>query len=172
MSESLVMSYKSLQPQIDKSVFLAPTATVIGDVTIGVGSSVWFNSILRGDIESIHVGKYTNIQDNSTVHVMGDQPTIIGDYVTIGHNSVIHCKKIGNNCLIGMGAVLLGYCEIGDNTIIGAGTVVTQHKKIPPNSLVLGSPGRIIRPLLDDEIEALHQSAIRYNLVAQEYMKK
>lgn len=172
MSESLVMSYKSLQPQIDKSVFLAPTATVIGDVTIGEGSSVWFNSILRGDIESIHVGKYTNIQDNSTVHVMGDQPTIIGDYVTIGHNSVIHCKKIGNNCLIGMGAVLLGYCEIGDNTIIGAGTVVTQHKKIPPNSLVLGSPGRIIRPLLDDEIEALHQSAIRYNLVAQEYMKK
>ena len=172
MSESLVMSYKSLQPQIDKSVFLAPTATVIGDVTIGEGSSVWFNSILRGDIESIHVGKYTNIQDNSTVHVMGDQPTIIGDYVTIGHNSVIHCKKIGNNCLIGMGAVLLGYCEIGDNTIIGAGTVVTQHKKIPPNSLVLGSPGRIVRPLLDDEIEALHQSAIRYNLVAQEYMKK
>lgn len=172
MSESLVMSYKSLQPQIDKSVFLAPTATVIGDVTIGEGSSVWFNSILRGDIESIHVGKYTNIQDNSTVHVMGDQPTVIGDYVTIGHNSVIHCKKIGNNCLIGMGAVLLGYCEIGDNTIIGAGTVVTQHKKIPPNSLVLGSPGRIIRPLLDDEIEALHQSAIRYNLVAQEYMKK
>jgi carbonic anhydrase/acetyltransferase-like protein (isoleucine patch superfamily) len=172
MSESLVMSYKSLQPKIDKSAFLAPTATVIGDVTLGEGSSVWFNTILRGDIESIHVGKYTNIQDNSTVHVMGDQPTIIGDYVTIGHNSVIHCKKIGNNCLIGMGAVLLGYCEIGDNTIIGAGTVVTQHKKIPPNSLVLGSPGRIVRPLLDDEIEALHQSAIRYNLVAQEYMKK
>jgi carbonic anhydrase/acetyltransferase-like protein (isoleucine patch superfamily) len=172
MSESLVMSYKSLQPKIDTSVFLAPTATVIGDVSIGEGSSVWFNTILRGDIESIHVGKYTNIQDNSTVHVMGDQATIIGDYVTIGHNSVIHCKKIGNNCLIGMGAVLLGYCEIGDNTIIGAGTVVTQHKKIPPNSLVLGSPGRIVRPLLDDEIEALHQSAVRYNLVAQEYMKK
>lgn len=172
MSESLVMSYKSLQPKIDTSVFLAPTATVIGDVSIGEGSSVWFNTILRGDIESIHVGKYTNIQDNSTVHVMGDQATVIGDYVTIGHNSVIHCKKIGNNCLIGMGAVLLGYCEIGDNTIIGAGTVVTQHKKIPPNSLVLGSPGRIVRPLLDDEIEALHQSAIRYNLVAQEYMKK
>jgi len=172
MSESLVMSYKSLQPKIDTSVFLAPTATVIGDVSIGEGSSVWFNTILRGDIESIHVGKYTNIQDNSTVHVMGDQPTVIGDYVTIGHNSVIHCKKIGNNCLIGMGAVLLGYCEIGDNTIIGAGTVVTQHKRIPPNSLVLGSPGRIVRPLLDDEIEALHQSAIRYSLVAQEYMKK
>lgn len=172
MSESLVMSYKSLQPKIDTSVFLAPTATVIGDVSIGEGSSVWFNTILRGDIESIHVGKYTNIQDNSTVHVMGDQATVIGDYVTIGHNSVIHCKKIGNNCLIGMGAVLLGYCEIGDNTIIGAGTIVTQHKKIPPNSLVLGSPGRIVRPLLDDEIEALHQSAIRYNLVAQEYMKK
>lgn len=172
MSEGLIMSYKSLQPEIDPSVFVAPTATIIGGVTIGEGSSVWFNTVLRGDIERIHVGRYTNIQDNTTVHVMGDQPTVIGDYVTIGHNSVIHCKQIGHNCLIGMGAVLLGYCEIGENTIIGAGAIITQHKKIPPNSLVLGSPGRIVRPLLDDEIEALHQSAIRYNLVAQEYRKK
>jgi len=172
MPEALIMPYKSLQPKIDSSVFVAPTATIIGDVTIEEGSSVWFNTVLRGDIERIHVGKYTNIQDNSTVHVMGDQPTIIGNYVTIGHNAVIHCKQIGDNCLIGMGSVLLGYCEIGENTIIGAGTVVTQHKKIPPNSLVLGSPGRIVRPLLDDEIEALHQSAIRYSLVAQGYVKK
>ena len=144
----------------------------IGNVTIGEGANIWFNTVLRGDIQSITVGKYTNIQDNSTVHVMGDQPTVIGDYVTIGHNAVIHGNKIGDNCLIGMGAVLLGYCEIGENTIIGAGAVVTQHKKIPPNSLVVGSPGRIVRPLLDDEIEALHQSAIRYNLLAQQYMQK
>ena len=168
----VIMPYKSVMPKIDPSVFVAPTATVIGNVTIGEGANIWFNTVLRGDIQSITVGKYTNIQDNSTVHVMGDQPTVIGDYVTIGHNAVIHCNKIGDNCLIGMGAVLLGYCEIGENTIIGAGAVVTQHKKIPPNSLVVGSPGRIVRPLLDDEIEALHQSAIRYNLLAQQYMQK
>ena len=168
----VIMPYKSVMPSIDPSVFVAPTATVIGNVTIGEGANIWFNTVLRGDIQSITVGKYTNIQDNSTVHVMGDRPTVIGDYVTIGHNAVIHCNKIGDNCLIGMGAVLLGYCEIGENTIIGAGAVVTQHKKIPPNSLVVGSPGRIVRPLLDDEIEALHQSAIRYNLLAQQYMQK
>ena len=168
----VIMPYKSVMPSIDPSVFVAPTATVIGNVTIGDGANIWFNTVLRGDIQSITVGKYTNIQDNSTVHVMGDQPTVIGDYVTIGHNAVIHGNKIGDNCLIGMGAVLLGYCEIGENTIIGAGAVVTQHKKIPPNSLVVGSPGRIVRPLLDDEIEALHQSAIRYNLLAQQYMQK
>jgi len=168
----VIMPYKSVMPSIDPSVFVAPTATVIGNVTIGEGANIWFNTVLRGDIQSITVGKYTNIQDNSTVHVMGDQPTVIGDYVTIGHNAVIHCNKIGDNCLIGMGAVLLGYCEIGENTIIGAGAVVTQHKKIPPNSLVVGSPGHIVRPLLDDEIEALHQSAVRYNLLAQQYMQK
>ena len=168
----VIMPYKSVMPSIDPSVFVAPTATVIGNVTIGEGANIWFNTVLRGDIQSITVGKYTNIQDNSTVLVMGDQPTVIGDYVTIGHNAVIHCNKIGDNCLIGMGAVLLGYCEIGENTIIGAGAVVTQHKKIPPNSLVVGSPGGIVRPLLDDEIEALHQSAIRYNLLAQQYMQK
>ena len=168
----VIMPYKSVMPKIDPSVFVAPTATVIGNVTIGEGANIWFNTVLRGDIQSITVGKCTNIQDNSTVHVMGDQPTVIGDYVTIGHNAVIHGNKIGDNCLIGMGAVLLGYCEIGENTIIGAGAVITQHKKIPPNSLVVGSPGRIVRPLLDDEIEALHQSAIRYNLLAQQYMQK
>ena len=168
----VIMPYKSVMPKIDPSVFVAPTATVIGNVTIGEGANIWFNTVLRGDIQSITVGKYTNIQDNSTVHVMGDQPTVIGDYVTIGHNAVIHGNKIGDNCLIGMGAVLLGYCEIGENTIIGAGAVITQHKKIPPNSLVVGSPGRIVRPLLNDEIEALHQSAIRYNLLAQQYMQK
>lgn len=169
----VIMPYKSVMPSIDPSVFVAPTAT-IGNVTIGEGANIWFNTVLRGDIQSITVGKYTNIQDNSTVHVMGDQPTVIGDYVTIGHNAVIHCNKNWRQLFDwhGAKAVLLGYCEIGENTIIGAGAVVTQHKKIPPNSLVVGSPGRIVRPLLDDEIEALHQSAIRYNLLAQQYMQK
>ncbi len=169
---SHILPYKSVEPKIDPSAFIAPNASVVGDVTIGEGSSVWFGTVLRGDIQRIEVGKFTNIQDNATIHVMGDHPTIIGDYVTVGHNAIVHCGKIGNNCLIGMGSIILGYTEIGDNCVIGAGTMITQHKKIPANSLVYGSPARIIRSLRDDEIEALRESASRYHLIAQEYVNK
>lgn len=164
-----VYPYKSVMPKIDPSVFQAPTATVVGDVTIGEGTSLWFNTILRGDMQPIKIGKYTNVQDGTTIHVMGDQSTVIGDYVTIGHNALLHCARVGNNCLIGMGSVILGYVEIGDNCVIGANTLITQHKKIPPNSMVYGNPAKIIRSLREDEIEALHETALRYNLMAQEY---
>jgi carbonic anhydrase/acetyltransferase-like protein (isoleucine patch superfamily) len=150
---------------------VAPNASVVGDVVIGEGSSVWFGTVLRGDMQMVRVGKYSNIQDNATIHVMGDYPTIIGDYVTIGHNAIVHCGKIGDNVLIGMGSIILGYTEIGDNCVIGAGSLLTQHKKIPANSLVFGNPARIIRTLRDDEIEALHESADNYYRIAQKYMK-
>lgn len=172
MSGKAVLSYKGVKPSIDPSVYIAGGAAVIGNVTIGEGASIWFNTVLRGDIERIHVGKYTNIQDNSTVHVMGDCPAIIGDYVTVGHGAIIHGCTVGNNCLIGMGAILLGYCEIGENSIIAAGALITEGSKIPPNSMVMGMPGRISRPLREDEITALRESAIRYHAVAQEYLKK
>lgn len=172
MSERAILSYKELKPSIDSSVYIADGAVVIGDVTLEEGASIWFNTVLRGDIERIYVGKYTNIQDNSTVHVMGDCPAIIGDYVTIGHGAIIHGCTVGNNCLIGMGAILLGYCEIGENSIIAAGALITEGTKIPPNSMVMGVPGKLVRPLREDEITALKESAIQYNLVAQEYIKK
>ena len=167
-----ITSYKGVVPTIGEGVFIAPTASVIGNVILGEGSSVWFGSVVRGDLQPITIGKFSNVQDNSTIHVMGDTPTEIGDFVTIGHNTIIHCKRIGSNCLIGMGSNLLGYSEIGDNCIIGAGTLLTQHKKIPSNSLVYGNPAKIVRSLRDDEIEALHDSAMHYNEMARNYIKE
>ena len=169
---SCIMSYKGKSPIIADGVFVAPTAAVLGDVTLEEGSGIWFGTVVRGDLQPIHIGKFTNVQDNCTIHVMGDVPTYIGDHVTIGHNTIIHCRKIGNNCLIGMGSNILGYSEIGDNCIIGAGTLLTQHKKIPSNSLVYGNPAKIVRSLRDDEIEALHGSAMHYHEMAQLYLKE
>ena len=164
-----ILSCDGMVPTIGKDVFVAPTASVVGEVTLGDGSNIWFGTVLRGDLQPIRLGKFVNVQDNSTVHVMGDVPTEIGDYVTIGHNCVIHCRRIGDNCLIGMGSILLGYTEIGENCIIGAGTLLTQHKKIPPNSLVYGNPAKIVRSVRDDELDAIHYSAMHYNEVAQMY---
>ena len=164
-----IMPYNGKQPKIHKNVFVAPNATVIGDVEIGEGSSLWFNTVVRGDFQPIRIGKYTNVQDNCTIHVMMDASTNIGDNVLIVHNAILHCAHIGSNCLIGMGSIILGYSEIGDNVILGAGTLLTQRKKIPSNSLVFGNPAEIVRALRDDEIQAVKESALHYHTVAEKY---
>ncbi|MDQ0202752.1 gamma carbonic anhydrase family protein [Pectinatus haikarae] len=164
-----IIPYKGKRPQIGKNVFIAPTAVIIGDVTIGDNSSIWYNAVLRGDMNSIIIGSYTNIQDNTTIHVMECKPTIVGSYVTVGHNVVMHCDKIGDNCLVGMGSILLGMCTVGDNSIIGAGTLVPHKTRLPSNSMILGSPYKVKRELHDDEIEAIHQSALNYHLLAENY---
>lgn len=164
-----ILPFKGIMPSIHDSVFVAQGVSIIGDVVIGEHSSIWFNSVLRGDLYPIRIGKYTNIQDNSTVHVGYDCAAIVGDYVTVGHNVILHGTTVGNNCLIGMGAILMNYSEIGENSIIGAGTLITEHKKIPPNSLVLGAPGKVVRTLTNEEIAEIHLSAIKYNEAAMEY---
>lgn len=169
IASSKVLPFKGTKPSIHESALLTDGVNIIGDVVIGEQSSIWFNSVLRGDIYPIRIGKYTNIQDNSTVHVGYDCPTVVGDYVTVGHNVILHGTTVGNNCLIGMGAILLNYSEIGENCIIGAGTLITERKKIPPNSLVLGSPGKVVRELTSEEIAEIRLSAIKYNEVAEEY---
>lgn len=170
--ERLILPYKGMMPEIAEDVFIAPTAAVVGNVKLGKGSSIWFGAIVRGDFQPITIGEYTNIQDNSTIHIMGDSPTDIGSHVTIGHNCLVHCRRIGDNCLIGMGSILLGYTEIGDNCIIGAGTVLTQHKKIPSDCLVYGNPAKIIRAVREDELEAIRESAEHYTECAMEYMNE
>lgn len=165
----MICTYKSHTPKIAKTALVHPSAVVIGDVTIGEHSTIWPGAVLRGDLQPIVIGDYTNIQDNVTVHVMSDKPIHIGSYVTVGHNAVVHGSKVGDNTLIGMGAILLGYSEVGHNSIIGAGTLITEHKKLPNNSMIYGTPAKVIRALREDEIEALKESALHYNLLAQNY---
>ncbi|SES73634.1 Carbonic anhydrase or acetyltransferase, isoleucine patch superfamily [Natronincola peptidivorans] len=148
--------------EIHPSCFIAETADIIGDVNIGENSSIWYKTVLRGDDNYIEIGKYTNIQDNSVVHISKAYPTIIGDYVTVGHTAIIHACTIGNNTLIGMGAIILDGAEIGSETIIGAGSLVPPGKKIPSGVLAMGSPVKIIRELSDEEKKTLIESAEGY----------
>ncbi|WP_297964288.1 gamma carbonic anhydrase family protein [uncultured Anaerovibrio sp.] len=167
-----VMALAEKKPELGENVFVAPNAAVVGDVTIGDNSSVWFSSVIRGDINKVVIGNNTNIQDNCTIHTMWDTPTIIGNNVTIGHNVVLHCSKISDNCLIGTGTVIMGYTEIGENCIIGANSFIPQNKKIPANSMVYGNPAKLIRPLTEEEMNALRESADAHRDLARMYSEK
>jgi carbonic anhydrase/acetyltransferase-like protein (isoleucine patch superfamily) len=169
--EKTIYPYKNYWPQIEDTAFVAPGARIIGQVFIGAYSSLWYNVVARGDIDAIKIGKYTNIQDNSTIHVAYDFHAAIGDYVTVGHNAIIHGCEIDDHCLIGMGAIILNYAHIGKNSIIAAGSLIPQGRKIPPNSLVMGSPGKIIREVTDEEIKNIRLSADKYAEIAQEYLR-
>jgi carbonic anhydrase/acetyltransferase-like protein (isoleucine patch superfamily) len=149
-------------PRLGSGVYIARGAAVLGDVTLGDFSSVWYNAVLRGDINRIVVGKYTNIQDNAVLHLADDFPCLVGDYVTIGHTAIVHACTVGNETLIGMGAVVLDGAVIGNQCLIGAKALVTQNTNIPDGSLVIGAPARVLRPLRDDERGALRQSAEKY----------
>ncbi len=166
-----IRPYKSHTPKIAKTAYVDPSAVIIGDVTIGEYCSIWPGVVIRGDFQPITIGDYTNIQDNATLHIMSGHPLTIGSYVTIGHNAIVHCSKVGDNVLIGMGALVMGMSEIGDNSVIGAASLVTEHKKIPNDSLCYGSPVKILRALSDSEIEALKETAERYAREAQSYKK-
>lgn len=163
-----IITYKGITPKIHPSVFVAEGVHIIGDVEIGKDSSVWFNTVIRGDVNYIRIGARTNIQDNSVIHVTNQKfPTIIGSNVTIGHNAVIHACTISDYCLIGMGAIILDDAKVGSYSLIGAGAVVTTGMEIPDGVLVAGIPAKVIRHLTDDEKIFLAQSAQNYiNYVA------
>ncbi|WP_456371599.1 gamma carbonic anhydrase family protein [Methanocaldococcus sp.] len=147
---------------ISKTAKIAKTAVIVGDVTIGEYSSVWYNAVIRGDLEKIIIGNYSNIQDCCVIHCSKGFPVRIGDYVSIGHGAVVHGCIIEDNVLVGMNATILNGAKIGENCIIGANALVTQNKEIPPNSLVLGVPGRVVRTLTDEEIKSIKENALRY----------
>lgn len=171
MPGSHIIPFKGTQPQIGADVFLAAGACVIGDTIIGKQSSIWFNTIIRGDVHSIRIGERTNIQDNTMVHVTaGQSGCVIGNDVTIGHNAVIHACTVEDLCLVGMGAVILDKAVIGRGSLVGAGALVTQGKVFPPGSLIMGSPAKVVRSLTPEEIEKLKDSALHYVNTARAYM--
>lgn len=158
----MIYPYKEFTPFIHETCFIAPSADVIGQVTLGQSSSVWYGAVLRGDIAIIKIGERSNVQDNVTIHVASNFDTTIGDDVTIGHNAVVHGCTIGNRVLIGMGAIVLDGAVIEDDVIIGAGALIPPGKVIPSKSLVVGSPGKIIRSIDDETIKGLLSSANIY----------
>lgn len=150
------------QPRLGRKVYLASNATVLGDVTIGDHSSVWYHTTVRGDINRIVVGHHTNIQDNSVLHVADDFPCLVGNWVTVGHGAVVHACTVGDEVLVGMGAVILDGAVVGDQCVIGANALVTQGMKIPTGSMVLGMPAKIVRPLKPEERSRLRWWAQKY----------
>lgn len=158
-----IITYQGITPKIHPSVFIAEGARIIGDVEIGKDSSVWFNTVIRGDVHYIRIGERTNIQDNSVIHVTNKKyPTHIGSNVTIGHNAVIHACTIYDYCLIGMGAIILDDAKIGPYSLIAAGALVTMGSVIPEGVLAAGIPAKVIRSLTEDEKHTLMQSAQNY----------
>ena len=160
------------KPSIHPTAFVAPTAALIGHVTLEEESSVWYNAVLRGDINRIHIGPRSNIQDGSVVHLADDYPALIGELVTVGHMAMIHACTIADECLIGMGAILLDGAEIGARSIIGAGALVTSGTKIPPGSLVLGSPGKVVKTLDLDDQAKIRTWAEKYVGVSRRFLER
>jgi len=165
----MIIPYNNNTPTIDDSAFVAPGAYVIGDIRIGQESSIWFNAVLRGDEGSITIGDRTSIQDNSTVHLFEGCPVVVEDEVTVGHNVILHGCNVRKRSLIGMGSTILDNVEIGEESIIGANTLITSGKKIPPRSMVMGSPGKVVRELTDKDFELLKLSYETYVQKGREF---
>ena len=160
----MIRSFRGVRPTIASSAYVDESAQVIGDVVIGDESSVWMNAVVRGDVNTIRIGRRTNIQDGTIVHVMREpsHPTVVGDEVTVGHGVILHGCTVADRCLIGMGAVLLNGSSVGADSIVAAGTLLTEGVVVPPRSLVMGSPGKVRRALTDDDVAFIRSSAANY----------
>lgn len=168
---AVVRSYRGVRPAIAPGVFLAETCAVIGAVTIGEESSIWYGTVVRGDVMPIQIGARTSIQDGTVIHVThGVRGTDIGNGCTIGHAAIIHACTVDDDCLIGMGAILLDGCRIGRGSFVGAGALVTPGTDIPPGSLVLGSPARVKRAVSAKEREQIAEGARHYIELARRYL--
>lgn len=166
---AMIVEYMGHKPKIHESCYVADNASIIGRVELKKNANIWYGTVIRGDDNYIIVGENTNIQDNSTVHIDGNYPTIIGDNVTIGHNAIIHACTVGNYVLVGMGSIILNGSEIGDNVIIAAGSVVPPGKRIPSNTMIMGTPAKVVKELSEEEIENHKKRALDYVELANKH---
>lgn len=168
----MITGFNGITPQIPSSTYVAHSADVVGNVVLGNDVSIWHNSVIRGDFNSIVIEDSSNIQDNSVLHVDSNEPLHIGTNTTIGHGCIIHGCTIGNSCLIGMGSLIMNRAMIGSNCIIGAGTLITQDTKIPDNSIVLGRPGKISKQILQSDLEYINSNAKAYVALKNKYLNQ
>jgi carbonic anhydrase/acetyltransferase-like protein (isoleucine patch superfamily) len=167
-----ILPYNNIFPILDEDVFIAPSAWVIGDVVIGTRSSVWFNTVVRGDEHYIRIGSETNVQDHAMLHgTPAEFPLEIGDRVTIGHGAIVHGCVIEDECMIGMGAIVMDGAKIGRGSLIAAGSLVTQGLEVPPGSLVMGSPAKVIKALSEADQKRMLRSVTNYLHLISEYLK-
>lgn len=163
-------AYDGIRPALDPTAWVAETAVLVGRVTLGAGANVWYGAVLRGDDNSIQVGAGSNIQDNAVLHCDPAYPLVVGQDVTVGHGALVHGCTVGDRCLIGMGAILLNGCVVGEESIVAAGALVTQNKVIPPGSMVMGTPAKVVRALTPEERSQLVASAEGYRHVAAQQL--
>jgi carbonic anhydrase/acetyltransferase-like protein (isoleucine patch superfamily) len=168
----MILTLAGRIPRIAASVYVAPSADIIGSVDLGENSSVWFQCVLRGDIEPIHVGANSNIQDGSVVHTMRGAPVVVGDWVTVGHRVVLHGCTVEDHCLIGMGAVLLNHVHVGEGSIVAAGSLVAEKTVIPPGSVYMGVPARLRRKVTADDQAFVRKHAANYLQYKVQYLAK
>jgi carbonic anhydrase/acetyltransferase-like protein (isoleucine patch superfamily) len=164
--------YLAARPTIHPTAFVAPGADIVGDVTLAEESSVWYQTVLRGDINRIVIGPRSNVQDGAVVHLADDYGVFVGELVTVGHKAILHACTIADEVLVGMGAIILDGAEIGARSIIGAGALITGGKKIPPGSLVLGSPAKVVRALSLDEQAGIKVWAEKYVVLSRVYIAR
>ena len=164
--------YLDAKPSVHPTAFVAPGAAIVGDVTLGEEASVWFHTTLRADLNRIVIGPRSNVQDGAVVHLADDLGTTVGELVTVGHKAILHACTVADEVLVGMGAIILDGAEIGARSIIGAGALVTGGKKIPPGSLVLGSPAKVVRTLSSEEQAGIRVWAEKYVALARAYRQR
>jgi len=167
-----VLEYLGKLPRIHRNAFLAEGCIIIGDVTVEEDASIWHNAVLRGDINRIHVGRMSNVQDGVVFHVSDDFPCLVGNRVTIGHNAVLHACTIGDDTTVGMGSIVMNGVEVGAMSIVAAGSLIPPGKKFPPRSLIKGSPAQVARELTDEEIEGNIKMAQKYRRVSGEHRQR
>ena len=168
----MIIEVNEKMPNTEKALFIAENATIAGNVTLEEGVTIWYGAVLRGDTGAIHIGKNSNIQDNVVIHTeSGGGNVNVGENVVIGHSSIIHGCTIGNNCMIGMGSILMNFSQIGDYSLVAAGSMVTEHKQFPAQSLLLGSPAKVLKPITKEQIAMIDNGVEEYLQLGKIYSK-